>query len=80
MRGARFISLAGVTHFVLDDLPAGLHGLAYSHEGARQLSRGCVGDGLACLDPLGYVAVVTSGCVKSGRSAMASRWMQISNC
>jgi hypothetical protein len=30
----RFPHLAGVTHFLIDDLPAGLHGLACSREGS----------------------------------------------
>lgn len=50
-RIARFISLARSHISCPVFFLAGLHGFAYSHEGVRQLSRGCMGGDLASSDP-----------------------------
>ncbi len=64
-------SLTGAAHFVFDALPVWLRGFACLHEEARQLSRGCMDDGLAFSPPgLPVRRWVTSGCVKSG-----SQWL-----
>ena len=63
----RFPHLSGITHFVLDDLPAGCMVWRPLNVERAAASRGCMGDGLAFSPPgLPVRRGVTSGCVKSG--------------
>ena len=66
----RFPHLSGITHFVLDDLPAGCMVWRPLNVERAAASRGCMGDGLAFSPPgLPVRRGVTSGYVKSVRVA-----------